>query len=110
MAIKVLTWNKPRTPTEKELKETLEKEGMKPYHDIMERDEFVDAHQHNYDEVRILVSGKIEFCAEGRCHVLKPGDRIELIKGTTHTAKNLERGQSVMLCATIGERVYVERY
>ncbi len=100
MSARILTWNKPRNPTEKELREIMGKEGMKPYLAVMEKNEFTDAHQHNHDETRILVSGKVEFCAEGRSFVLKPGDRIDLKTGTTHTAKNLEKGQSVMLCAS----------
>ncbi len=100
MNVRILTWNKPRSPTEKELREIMEKEGMKPYLAVMEKNEFTDAHQHNHDETRILVSGNVEFCAEGRSFVLKPGDRIDLKAETAHTAKNLEKGQSVMLCAS----------
>ncbi len=110
MNVRVLTWNKPRQPTEKELREWMEKEGMKPYVDVMERNEFVDVHAHKHDEARIMVSGQVEFCAEGRVYVLKPGDRIDIKAGTDHTAKNLERGQSIMLCATKGEKVFLERY
>src|SRR3990172_12899860 len=98
MNVRVLTWNKPRAPTEEELRKIMEKEGMKPYLEVMEKNEFADAHEHNHDECRILVSGKVEFCAEGRSFVLKPGDRIDMKAGTAHTAKNLEKGQSVMLC------------
>ncbi len=110
MTVRVLTWNKPRTPTEKELRAIFEKEGMKPYIEVMEKNEFVDAHEHSHDETRIIVSGKIEFCAEGRSYTLKPGDRIDLKEGTAHTAKNLERGQSVMLYSKRGNEVYIERY
>ncbi len=110
MSLRVITWNKPRTPTEKELRTLMEKEGMKPYVAVMEKNEFTNVHLHDYDETRILVSGKVEFCAEGRMHTLKPGDRIDLPKNTAHTAKNLERGQSVMLCASVVERVYIEKY
>ena len=78
MNVRVLTWNKTRVPKEEELRAMMEKEGMKPYISVMEKNEFVDAHEHNYDETRILVSGKVEFCAEGRSHVLKPGARIDL--------------------------------
>jgi quercetin dioxygenase-like cupin family protein len=110
MNVRVLTWNKPRQPTEEELKAIMVKEGMKPYLEVMEKNEFVDVHAHKHDECRMLVTGKVEFCAEGRSFVLKPGDRIDLKAGTAHTAKNLERGQSVMLCATKGKTVNIEIY
>lgn len=110
MTVRVLTWNKPRTPTEKELRELMEKQGMKPHIEIMEKNEFLDVHAHKHDECRIMVTGKVEFCAEGRSYTLKPGDRIDLNAETNHTAKNLERGQSVMLCATKGETVAIEIY
>lgn len=110
MNVRVLTWNKTRAPKEEELKAIMEKEGMNPYISVMEKNEFVDAHEHNHDETRIMVTGKVEFCAEGRSFVLKPGDRIDLKKGISHTAKNLERGQSVMLCSAKGKTVAVEIY
>jgi len=110
MNVRVLTWNKPRAPKEEELKAMMEKEGMKLYMLAMDRDEFMKTHSHDQDEIRILVSGQVEFSAEGRSHVLKPGDRIDLKKGTPYTAKNLETGQSVMLCSSKGEHVYVEKY
>ncbi len=98
MNIKTTTWNKTRTPTEKELKNMFTKEGKKYYTYVMEREEFVESHSHNYDETRILLEGKVEIAAEGRTFILKPGDRIDIKKGTTHTAKNLDKTQSVMLC------------
>jgi quercetin dioxygenase-like cupin family protein len=110
MNVRVITWNKPRAPTEKELRAVFEKEGMKPYLAVMEKNEYSDVHEHDHDETRIMVSGQVEFCAEGRSYVLKAGDRIDLKKGTAHTAKNLERGQSVMLCATKGKTVNIEIY
>ncbi|VVB81011.1 Cupin domain protein [uncultured archaeon] len=110
MSVRYLAWNKPRLPTEDELKKQLLKENLKPYFELMERDEASEVHQHRFDEARILVSGKVEFCAEGRSFVLKPGDRVDLVKHTAHTIKNLERGQSVMLCAEKGQSVYVEIY
>jgi len=110
MPFRYLTWNKPRLPTEEELKKQLLKEGIKPYLEVMERDEVSEIHQHNFDEVRVLVSGKVEFCAEGRCIFLKPGDRVDLPRNAAHLLRNHERGQSVMLCAEKGQRVFVEIY
>ncbi|MEM3154416.1 MAG: cupin domain-containing protein [Candidatus Woesearchaeota archaeon] len=110
MRVRVLTWNKPRQPTEEELRAMFAKEGMKPYISVMEKNEFTDVHEHSHDETRILVKGRVEFSAEGRSYVLKPGDRIDLKAKTPHTAKNLERGQSVMLCATKGKTVAIEIY
>jgi len=110
MNVRVLTWNKTRPPTEEELRAQMTKEGMKPHIEVMEKNEFVDVHAHKYDECRILVTGSVEFCAEGRSFVLKPGDRIDLKAGTAHTGKNLERGQSVMLCSSKGKTVAIEIY
>jgi len=97
MNFRYLAWLKPRLPTEEELKLQLRKEGLKPYIEVLEKDEKTEVHLHKYDEARILVSGKIEFCAEGRCVLLKPGDRVDLGRNVPHTIKNLERSQSVMM-------------
>ena len=110
MTVRIITWNKPRTPSERELREALEREGMKPFTTVMEKNEFTGAQENKHDETRVIVSGRIDFCAEGRSHILKPGDRIDLGPGTVYTARNLEKGQSVMLCAIVGGRVYIERY
>jgi quercetin dioxygenase-like cupin family protein len=110
MSVRVLTWNKPRAPTEEELRAQMVKEGMKPTIEVMDKNEAVEVHEHAHDETRILVKGSVEFSAEGRSYVLKPGDRIDLSAKTAHTAKNLERGQSVMLCATKGKTVAIEIY
>jgi len=103
MNVRVLKWNRPAPATEQYLRGQLEVEGLKPYVSVMERDEYLDTHQHQYDETRIVLEGKIEFNAEGRTHQLENGDRIDIRKGTPHTAKNLVDGQSVMLCGSGGK-------
>ena len=110
MSVRVLTWNRPRKPTEDELRSSMIKEGMKPAVEVMNKNEFSDVRENKHDETRILVTGSVEFCAEGRSYVLKPGDRIDIAKGIAHTAKNLERGQSVMLCSQKGKTVAIEIY
>lgn len=110
MNVRLLTWNKPRTPTEKELRELMAKEGMKPVVVVMEKNESSGVVQPKNDETRILVTGKVEITAEARVYALKPGDRIDLPKGIPHTIKNLERGQSVMLCSSTGRTVAIEIY
>jgi len=110
MSVRVLTWNKPRTPTEDELRASMIKEGMKPTVEVMDKNEFRKPIQNKHDETRILVKGSVEFCAEGRSYTLKPGDRIDIAKEISHTAKNLERGQSVLLCSTKGKTVAIEIY
>lgn len=110
MNFRYLAWLKPRLPTEEELKLQLHKEGLKSFIEVLDREEKTEVHSHKFDEARILVSGKVEFCAEGRCLFLKPGDRVDLGRNVPHTIKNLERGQSVMLCAQKGQVVFVETY
>lgn len=110
MPIRYLPWNKPKVPTEEELRKIMTKEGMKPYISIMEKNENQGVHEHDHDECRILITGNVEFSAEGRTYKLKPGDRIDLPAKTPHLAKNLERGQSVLLCATKGKTVQIEIY
>jgi len=100
MNARIITWHKPRKPTTKEAKAMILKDGMEPYSYVMERGEDVGVHTHNHDETRIILEGLVEFGVEGRMHVLKPGDRIDIKKGTPHTAKNVERGQSVMICGS----------
>ena len=99
MAIKLTTWNRPRMPTERELKDQLIKECLKPVTYVMEPNEKQDTHEHLYKEIALVLKGSVEYCAEGRCLALKPGDRVEISKKTPHTAKSLVREQTVLLTA-----------
>lgn len=110
MAIRLITWNKPRQPTEQELRQLLEKENLKPSVYSMQRNEDSGVIEQPYDETRIILTGKMELIADGRSHKLKAGDRVDLDKGTVILMRNQERGNTTMLCAKHGERVFVERY
>lgn len=98
MNARVIHWHKPRAPTQKELEQLLNAEGKKPYLYVMERNENIGVHTHTHNETRIILEGSAEFSIEGRMHQLKPGDRIDITKGTPHTAKNTHNGQTVMIC------------
>jgi quercetin dioxygenase-like cupin family protein len=45
-----------------------------------------DAHAHSGEVSMYITDGDIEFCLEGRCHVYKSGDRIDVPVGILHTA------------------------
>ena len=108
--MRYITWNKPRTPTEQELKSILINEGMKPYITTLEKNQTTGVQQHKTEETRMVIMGKIEFVAEGRVYTLKPGDRIDIASNTAYIARNVESEQEAMICATKGKTVYLEIY
>ncbi|PIN75029.1 hypothetical protein COV18_04695 [Candidatus Woesearchaeota archaeon CG10_big_fil_rev_8_21_14_0_10_37_12] len=97
MGVHVFEWEKEHTPKEPELEVMLEKKGVNSYRFVMEKNEVYGAHSHDKDEIRVVVYGEVEFCADGRQHILKPGDRIHIGAGTVHTVQNLAPYQSVLL-------------
>lgn len=110
MDFRFITWNKPRAPTEQELREIFTKEALKPLLVVMNKNETSGVTEQPHDETRIILQGKLQFVANGRAYDLKPGDRLDIPKKTICMTKNLENGQTVVLSAKRGETVYVERY
>jgi quercetin dioxygenase-like cupin family protein len=98
-SVHVRPWYKPRLPRESELKEMLLRERLDSKIVVMEPDEGEEVHEHLHDEIDIVLRGNIEFCAEGRCRVLKPGDRIDIRKATPHTTKALGDEPVVLISA-----------
>ena len=44
------------------------------------------AHSHPYDKLLVCIRGSIVFHTEAGDHLLRPGDRLDLLAGTQHSA------------------------
>lgn len=47
----------------------------------------VPEHSHPFDQLSVVVRGRLEVCVEGECHMLKPGDSIYIPGGLRHYSK-----------------------
>jgi quercetin dioxygenase-like cupin family protein len=86
MQLQVIRWDGTEPPTERELRERLAAEGFEAF---LWRDEpgaDYQPHAHDHDESLWVVDGEIAFGVGGEEHRLRTGDRLNLPKGTVHTA------------------------
>jgi quercetin dioxygenase-like cupin family protein len=83
----IVRWAKPKKPTLGEIQKMLHAEGL-------EYDVFSDRpgikygrHKHPFDDFIVIVSGKMKITTDSSEWVMKPGDRLDLPAGTSHSAE-----------------------
>jgi quercetin dioxygenase-like cupin family protein len=75
---------------------TLEKEGYKDifiYSD--KKGTYYDWHRHPYEEVRIMLKGKMKINTKNNSYLLKAGDRLNVPAGEMHEAYILENSEYI---------------
>lgn len=97
MPFTLTKWTSKEKPSLAKLKKMLSDEGIHAYEFTMPVGDYYPEHSHEYDEVRVVVTGAVEFTAEEKKIVLKPGDRLDLAKGTIHTAKSTGKEDALTL-------------
>jgi quercetin dioxygenase-like cupin family protein len=82
----IVRWTKPKKPTLEEIQQMLTAEGL-------EFDLFSDKpgtkygrHKHPFDDFIVIVSGRMKLTTDTNEWVMKPGDRLTLPAGTSHSA------------------------
>lgn len=86
--IHIQKWARADAPTEIELYQQMESEGLAPYKWSGNPQDVFPAHDHPYEKVIVVVSGSITFGfpIEGEPTTLYPGDRLDLPAGVMHNA------------------------
>jgi quercetin dioxygenase-like cupin family protein len=87
MELRHIPWTDPQTPGEPLLRRHLESQGYEVTTWRDPADRLYDPHTHPEDESLWVVRGQIVLQADGREFPLGPGDRLELPRGTLHTAR-----------------------
>jgi quercetin dioxygenase-like cupin family protein len=80
----------------KNIIKTLEKEGYKDifiYSD--KKGIYYDWHRHPYEEVRIMLKGKMKINTKNNSYLLKAGDRLNVPAGEMHEAYILENSEYI---------------
>ncbi len=88
MDLQVILWKKDTPPTQDEIEQILEGEGLLYYSWSNGPGDIYPAHVHPFDKILYVVSGSISFelPSNGKSILLKAGDRFELPAGTWHGA------------------------
>jgi quercetin dioxygenase-like cupin family protein len=86
--IHVKKWLHDHQPTETEIRELFQQEGLTPYRWSNAPHDVYAAHKHDYHKVVYVVSGSIMFGFPivGEPTVLHAGDRLDLPAGVMHNA------------------------
>lgn len=74
--------------TESQLLEQLRREGLQPTRWSNTPGAVYGAHDHPYGKVLVVAAGQITFTltSAGRDVAMRPGDRLEIAAGTSHSA------------------------
>lgn len=85
---KIIHWDRPQAPTEKELAQTLRDEGLSYYPWSNTPHDLYAPHLHIYGKIICVVRGSISFILpnENQILTLHAGDRLELPANTLHSA------------------------
>jgi quercetin dioxygenase-like cupin family protein len=86
--VSIVRWHGGGSPTEAEIRRTLEAEGLSAYKWSNEPGDVYGAHHHTYHKVIYVVQGSITFGLPDTSDEvsLSQGDRLELPAGITHDA------------------------
>lgn len=87
MELRRIPWNETQAPGENLLRRHLEAEGFEVTSWRDPADRTYAAHCHRHDESLWVVCGRIVLQVDGHDIPLGPGDRLELPRGTVHTAR-----------------------
>lgn len=89
LELKIVRWQKPKRPSEEELRRKYLQERLSPYRWSNAPGDYYPPHSHGYHKVLYVVSGTITWILpESNQEILaEPGDRLELPAGTIHAAR-----------------------
>lgn len=82
--MKISRWQADIKPTEEEIRQMFEEEGLEPEIETYAPDAQVREHLHPFDEVRMVAAGTLRYNVAGNEFLLREGDRVDLPSNTRH--------------------------
>lgn len=99
--IRIEKWSHQEEPEEDQMKTILRNQEFQDVHTFSDQSgAYYADHQHNYVEVRWLVSGEVTFGVNGHRYTLQPGDRLDMPAHTVHDASIHPEKGAVYICAS----------
>ena len=95
----VYRWQAPVLPTQGQIDQIFEREGLKPFEEVYQPGEEVGFHRHPFDEVRMLVKGSLLMDIAGNRLLLRAGDKIIIPSNTKHSKKNSGTDSCLCICS-----------
>lgn len=92
-------WQAPVLPTQEQIYQIFEREGLRPFEEVYAAGEKIDFHRHPFDEVRMLVQGALLLDIAGNRLLLRAGDKIIIPSNTKHSKKNTSPKDCICICS-----------
>ncbi|MBC6415395.1 MAG: cupin domain-containing protein [Bdellovibrionales bacterium] len=80
-------WLAPLTPSEEQIKSLFEKDGLEYFEENFPVGTKILEHRHPFDEIRMIVRGKILYNVSGNKFILRAGDKIIVPSNTLHSTE-----------------------
>ncbi len=93
-------WQAPIIPSLDQVKMIFQAEGLVSNTEIIPAQSQVQEHRHPFDEVRMVVSGELNFIISGNPVQMKPGDKIWIPSNTKHEMRNMGSEPCVSVTAS----------
>lgn len=81
----VRRWLAPLQPSKEQIEALFEKDGLEYFEENFPEKTKISDHRHPFDEVRMIIKGKILYNVSGNKVLLRPGDRITVPSNTLHS-------------------------
>ena len=94
----VRRWLAPLNPSKEQIEALFEKDGLEYFEENFEAETKIPKHRHPFDEIRMIVEGKILYNVSGNKVLLRPGDKIVVPSNTIHS-KSVQDEACLSICA-----------
>ena len=95
----VRRWLAPLTPSKKQIEALFEKDGLEYFEENFEAGTEVLKHRHPFDEVRMIIKGRILYNVSGNKVLLRPGDKIIVPSNTLHSKSVQNEEPCLSICS-----------
>ena len=92
-------WLASLNPSKEQVSALFEKDGLEYFEENFEADTKIPNHRHPFDEIRMIVKGKILYNVSGNKVLLRPGDKIIVPSNTIHSKTVQKEGPCLSICA-----------
>jgi quercetin dioxygenase-like cupin family protein len=96
----VTRWQASVLPTPEQVKMIFQAEGLQPTEEVLAPRTVIPDHRHPFDEVRMVVSGRMILNISGNQLLLRPGDRIDIPANTRHSKSTESNETCVCMVAS----------
>lgn len=95
----VRRWLAPLFPSKEQIEALFEKDGLEYFEENFEAGTSIPKHRHPFDEVRMIIKGKILYDVSGNKVLLRPGDKIIVPSNTLHSKSVQKDEPCLSICS-----------